>query len=132
MIRYNYEYERRLRVAYLGCGGHSFRNVLPCFQYAPADLVAVCDLQEARAAAFARQFGARRSYTDYVAMLAEERPEAVFIVTGYDRGGRPTYPQLAEQALRAGTHVWIEKPPAASAAEIRALMEVERETGRFV
>jgi predicted dehydrogenase len=65
-------------------------------------------------------------------MLAEEKPEAVFIVTGYDRDGRPTYPKLAEQALRAGAHVWIEKPPAASVAEIRALMEVERETGRFV
>src|SRR5206468_10876079 len=100
MIKFNYEYERKLRVAYLGCGGHSFRNIFPCFQFAPVDLVAVCDLQEARAAAFARQFGARRHYTDYARMLAEERPEAVFIVTGYDAAGRPTYPPLAEQAPR--------------------------------
>jgi predicted dehydrogenase len=132
MVRFNYEYERKLKVGYLGCGGHSFRNIFPCFQFAPLDLVGVCDLQEARAAAFARQFGARKHYTDYPAMLAEERPEAVFIVTGYDADGRPTYPQLAEQALRAGAHVWIEKPPAASAGEIRRLMEVERETERFV
>jgi predicted dehydrogenase len=132
MIRFNYEYERKLRVAYLGCGGHSFRNIFPCFQFAPVDLVGVCDLQEARATAFARQFGARKHYTEYATMLAEEQPEAVFIVTGYDADGRPTYPQLAEQALRSGAHVWIEKPPAASADEIRRLMEVERETGRFV
>jgi len=132
MIRYNHEYERRLRVAYLGCGGHSYRNILPCFQYAPVELVAVCDLQEARAAAFARQFGAGRHYTDYAAMLAAERPEAVFIVTGYGSDGRPTYPVLAEEALRAGAHAWIEKPPAATSEELRALLRVERETGRFV
>src|SRR5438270_565650 len=94
MIRFNYEYERRLKVAYLGCGGHSYRNIFPCFQFAPVDLWAVCDLQGPRAGAFARQFGARGYYTDYAQMLADVQPEAVFIVTGYDAQGRPTYPAL--------------------------------------
>lgn len=132
MIRYNFEYERRLRTVFLGCGGHSYRNVLPCFRYAPIDLVAVCDRVEDRAAAFARQFGALRHYTEFPRMLAEERPEAVFIVTGYDAEGRPTYPPLAMEAMRAGAHVWIEKPPAASTAEVRQMMAAEAETGRFV
>jgi len=132
MIRYNHEYERRLRAVHLGCGDHSFRNILPCFRYAPIDLVAVCDRREERAAAFARQFGAERHYADYERMLGEVRPEIVFIVTGYDAEGRPTYPALAEMALRAGAHAWIEKPPAASTAEIRRLRQLEAETGRFV
>jgi predicted dehydrogenase len=132
MIRYNHEFERRLRTVYLGCGDHSFRNILPCFRYAPIDLVAVCDQRGERAEAFARQFGAPRHYTDYEQMLAREAPEAVFIVTGYDAQGRPTYPPLAEAALRAGACVWMEKPPAATTAEIRRLQAAAAETGRFV
>jgi predicted dehydrogenase len=132
MIRYNHEYDRRVRAVHLGCGDHSYRNILPCFRYAPIDLVAVCDQRTERAAAFARQFGAERHYAEYERMLAEVRPEVVFIVTGYDADGRPTYPPLAEAALRAGAHAWIEKPPAASTEEIRRLMQVESETGRFV
>lgn len=132
MIRYNHEYDRRLRAVYLGCGDHSFRNILPCFRYAPIELVAVCDQREERAAAFARQFGAERHFSDYDRMIAEVRPEVVFIVTGYDAEGRPTYPPLAEAALRSGAHAWIEKPPASSTDEIRHLQAVEAETGRFV
>jgi predicted dehydrogenase len=132
MIRYNHEYERRLRAVFLGCGDHSYRNILPTFRYAPIDLLAVCDRREERAIAYARQFGALRHYAEYERMLAEERPEVVFIVTGYEADGRPTYPPLAAQALEAGAHVWMEKPPAATTAEIRRLMALEAETGRFV
>ncbi|HYH11106.1 MAG TPA: Gfo/Idh/MocA family oxidoreductase, partial [Thermomicrobiales bacterium] len=77
-VRYNFEYDRKVRVAFIGAGGHSFRNVYPTFQYAPVDLVAVCDLDGERAAAFARQFGATASYTDHREMLAREQPDAVF------------------------------------------------------
>src|ERR671924_412048 len=101
MVQFNYEYPRRLRAAHVGCGGHSFRNILPAYRYAPIDLVAVCDLDGARAAHFARQFGAERWYTDYRFLLEDERPEAVFLVTGYGPDGRPTYPELAVQALAA-------------------------------
>src|SRR5579885_1151624 len=87
LVRYNHEYERRLRVCFVGAGGHSFRNVYPAFRYAPVDLVAVCDLDEARARAYARQFGAERAYGDVEAMLAAERPEAVFVVTSYEPDG---------------------------------------------
>jgi len=132
MIQYAHEYRRRVRLLHLGCGGHSFRNILPCYRYAPIELTATCDADLPRAEAFAQQFGAPRAYADFAAALAEERPEAVAIVTGYDAERRPTYPDLAIQALRAGAHVFIEKPPAASVADVRRMMAAEQETGRFV
>jgi predicted dehydrogenase len=131
-ITYNPDYERRVRVGFIGCGGHSYRNIFPTFQYAPVDLVAVCDLNRERAEQVGRQFGAPAVYTDYHEMLSREALDAVFIVTGYDAQGRPLYPPIATDALRAGVHAWIEKPPAASAAEIRALQQTSAETGRFV
>lgn len=131
-ITYNFEYERRLRVCYIGAGGHSFRNVLPTFQYAPVDLLAICDQDGTRAEAYARQFGARASYTDHREMLAHERPDAVFIVTSYTQDGRVQATDLALEALQAGVHVWMEKPTAASSDEVRRLMAVSAQAKRFV
>jgi predicted dehydrogenase len=130
-VTYNAEYPRRLRTCFIGCGGHAVRNVYPTFLYAPVELTAVCDLDAERAAWCARQFGAERSYGDYRVMLEKERPEAVFVVTNYGEDGRPKYPAIAMDAMRAGAHVWIEKPPAASSAEVRAMRRVEEEAGRF-
>ena len=131
-ITYNFEYDRKVRAGFIGCGDHAYRNIFPTFQYTPIDLIAVCDLQAERAAAFARQFGARRSYTDHREMLAREQLDAVFIVAGYDEHHRPRYPQLAMETMQAGVHVWIEKPPAASLTEVEAMRTVSRATGRFV
>ena len=55
----NHEYDRKIRVGYIGSGEMSFRNILPCFHYTPIDLVAMADHNTDRGLAVARQFGAR-------------------------------------------------------------------------
>ena len=131
-VIYQPEYERRFRLAAIGCGGHAQRNLVPTYPFAPVDLVAVCDLDRARADACARMWGPAAVYTDHREMLERERPDAAVIVTNYDAEGRPRYPALAIDAMRAGAHAWIEKPPASSSAEVLQMKEVSRETGRFV
>jgi hypothetical protein len=88
-ITYNHEYQRKLKTTFIGCGGHAQRNIYPTFQYAPVDLVAVCDLDLNRAQGCARQFGARSFYSDHMEMLAREKPDLVFIVTNCDENFRP-------------------------------------------
>ena len=113
-ITYNFEYERKLRVCYIGAGDHSFRNVLPTFQYAPVDLLAICDRNVARAEAYARQFGARRCYGDHREMLAQERPDAIFIVTAYhpdDGCRRPTLRSMRSKPVCMSG--WKSRPPPA-------------------
>jgi len=131
-VRYNFEYERRLRACFIGAGGHSYRNIYPAFHYAPVDLVAIADHTEARARDYARLFGAERAYADYREMLAKEAPDAVFIVTSYHPDGRVQATDIAADALAAGAHVWMEKPTVASLVEARALREASRRTGRYV
>ena len=133
-LSYRHEYERRLRVALVGCGGQAFRNILPTFHYAPVELVATCDVDAGRAAAFARDHAAARSYGDYRTLLEKEAGalDAVFLATGYDAAGAPLYPLQAPLALEAGLHVWMEKPPAARVEQIEALREVRDRTGRQV
>jgi len=94
--------------------------------------MAVCDLNEERAATAARKFGAVRHYTDFDAMLGSEELDAVFIVAGYSFRGRPLYPELAIKALERGVHVWIEKPPAASVQEIEDMASASKKAGKYV
>jgi predicted dehydrogenase len=120
-----------LRVGFIGCGSHSFRNLYPCLSFLPVELVATCDLDAAKAAAFAAQFGAKASYTDYKVMLEKEKPEAVLVVTGYDVKGRPLYPPITEECLRRGVHVWMEKPPADTCADVDRMRAAEKSSGRW-
>jgi len=124
--------EKPIRAGFIGCGTHGFRNIYPAFQFAGVDLVAVTDHHAERSGAFAKLFGAERTYGDHKEMLAKERGlDAVFVVTDYDQRSRPQFPRLAMDVMRAGLHAWIEKPPAASVAEIDEMLACERETKRF-
>jgi predicted dehydrogenase len=131
-IDYRTEATRRVRAGFVGCGGHSYRNVYSAFHFAPVELVAVADVQKERADAYATEFGAARAYGDYREMLEKESLDCVFVVTNYDELGRPRFPGIAMDAMRAGAHAWIEKPPAANLEEVEAMQAVERQTGRFV
>jgi predicted dehydrogenase len=131
-IVYQFEYQNRIRAAFIGAGGHSFRNIYPALNYAPVDLVAVCDPNLTRAESYARVFGGSSAHADHRRMLDELRPEAVFIVTGYEPDGSVQATRIAVEAMRAGAHVWMEKPTAATSAEIAELQRVSAETGRLV
>ena len=129
---FNHEYKQHIRAAFIGCGKHAFQSILPSFQYAPIELVAICDLIPERAQFCARQFGALRWYTDYAKMLEQEELDAVFVVLNHDAAGRPQYAPVAVDVLRAGRHVWIEKPPASSLAEIEQMQEARDQAQRSV
>ncbi len=124
--------ERKVRVGFIGCGSHAFRNIYSSLQFLPVELKAVCDLDKTKADAFARQFGAEASYASADELLARDDIEAVLIVTDYDERGRPKYPQLACQALAAGKHAWMEKPPAANTADIEDMILAANKAGKNV
>lgn len=121
----------KIDVGFIGCGEHAWRNVLPALQFAPVNLVAICDRDKHDAQAFARQFGALNYYTDHRKMLRREKLDGVFIITGYD-DGRVMHMDLAMDVMRAGCHAWVEKPAANSPSEVREAMKVSDETGKFV
>lgn len=124
-IKFNYEYTSKLKVGFIGCGAHAFRNVYPTFDYAPVDLVAVCDLSEDRAEIYRKRFGAERVYTDYKEMIKKESLDAVFVVLNFDRNGHPLYPKILPDILEAGLPVWVEKPISYTAKEAETLMDLQ-------
>ena len=67
---------------------------------------------------FARRFPGARVTPDFDEMLADPELEAVVIATPV-----PTHYALAKQALEAGKHVFVEKPPAMRGAEMAELVD---------
>lgn len=89
-------------------------------------IAAVCDRNETWLANAAKQENAQ-PYTDFAAMLKHPGLEGVVISTGAD-----SHAALSIAAMRAGLHVFVEKPLCASVAEVNELRRVQRETGRIV
>ena len=130
--RYNFEYERRVRAGIAGCGEHSIRNILPALQYAPVDLVAACDLDLEQAERVGMSFGATHFYRNYLEMIEKEQLDAVYMVVSGQQRGVSLYPALAVQAMEAGAHVWVEKPPANTLEQAQMMVEASRKTGKFL
>jgi predicted dehydrogenase len=88
-----------------------------------ADLTWLCDSDVAKRELAARYPQARWAES-FDEMLADPELEAVVIATPV-----PTHYPLALQALRAGKHVFVEKPPAMRASEMEELVGVAEEVG---
>ncbi len=84
-----------------------------------ADLRWLCDASPEAQAEFAERYPNARVTGDFAEMLADDELDAVVIATPV-----PTHYALAKQALEAGKHVFVEKPPAMRAVEMDELAEL--------
>src|SRR5581483_1837020 len=73
---------------------------------------------------FAERYPNARVTGDFAEVLADPEVEAVVIATPV-----PTHYALAKQALEAGKHVFVEKPPAMRTAEMDELVSLAEERG---
>jgi predicted dehydrogenase len=117
----------RLKIAAVGCGNHAYRSLFPCFDYLPVRLVATCDVNRARAEKYAAHFGAEAACGSLAEVVARGGVEAVLIAVGPKQ-----HPDLACEALAAGLHVYLEKPPAMDVAGVDRIREAQRASGKHV
>lgn len=114
-------------IAVIGAG-YWGPNLVRNFRNSPDwDLVAVCDLDEARAR---KVIGARSTVeveTSIEALLARDDIEAVAIATP-----ARTHAPLALAAFEAGKHVVVEKPLADNADTAATMVAAAREAGRIL
>lgn len=112
----------RIKVGMVGLGLVARSHLKGYLAHPRAEVVAVCDLNEENARAFARRHHLPQVYTSYEQMLAEGGIDLVDI-------GTPTFlhAPMALQAARAGKHIHCEKPFCRNVAEG---LEVCAEVGR--
>jgi predicted dehydrogenase len=106
--------------------GYWGTNLARTFAAQPrARLTDLCDLDPARVAKLAAAHPEAHRHADFAAFLARPDLDAVAIATPPSR-----HHAMALAALRAGKHVWVEKPLALTAADGRELVEAARAAGR--
>jgi predicted dehydrogenase len=111
-------------VGVIGCGywgPNLIRNFASLEEYR---LVGVCDMDGNRARAAARRFGVSWYTDDADALIESPDIEAIAIATPIS-----THATLAKKVLRAGKHVIVEKPLAASVADCDELIQLADEQG---
>ncbi len=114
---------RRPRVAVIGCG-YWGKNLVRNFAALDA-LAAVADADPTIAAAFATEYCVGASATDE--LFADAKIDAVVIATPAE-----LHSSMALRALRAGKHVFVEKPLALRLDDAARLIDVAEETGRVL
>jgi predicted dehydrogenase len=92
-----------------------------------AELTWLCDLDETHLNPIAARYPDARATTSFDDLLADDALDAVVIATPV-----PTHYALAKQALEAGKHVFVEKPPAMRAAEMDELVALAVERDRVL
>jgi predicted dehydrogenase len=107
----------RINIACIGCGGMGSGHVN---RAARENLVALCDVDEVRAARAFEQYPNARKYRDFRRMLEEmnRQIDAVYVATP-DHIHAPA----SVMAMRLGKHVYCEKPLAHSIHECRVMAE---------
>jgi len=119
-----------IRIGVLGAGNHSTGMHGPALQAyvaehpGEAELAAVCDLDAAKAQAYADKFGFGKTYRDVDRMLDEERLDGLVAVTPI-----VLTEQIAGALLPRGIPLVIEKPPGADSQATRRLLAIAEQTG---
>jgi len=116
----------KMRVGMVGVAGFGGARRNRMREAGLFDIVACYDLN-AKALANACQQEGAQAVGSYEELLAVDGLEGMVISTGAD-----THADFSLRAMRAGLHVFVEKPLCCSADEVRELLAAQRETGRVV
>lgn len=111
----------------MGCGQIADAHLQASRSSGLATVVAVCDCVPDLARQAALRFGVPFWESDLDRMLAVTRPDVVHICTP-----PATHHVLLDRVLNAGSHAYVEKPFAVSAAEARQMLSNAAASGRVV
>ncbi len=122
------------RVALIGTGWYGKSDLFRLMQVAPVDVVALCDVDQHLLSEAAGLVKDRLNnnkqiqlYTDYRKLLADHKPEIVLI-------GTPDHWHALQtiDAVRAGAHVYVQKPISVDVMEGEAMLAAARKYKRVV
>jgi predicted dehydrogenase len=122
----------KINIAIIGCNGMGWANVNSLLKIADVDLIGICDVDnnaiQKRLLDYAKlRSNKPKTYTDYRELLNNKDIDAVVI-------GTPDHwhCRMMVDAVKAGKHVYVEKPVANSIAECNIMVAAQEKTGKIV
>lgn len=119
----------KVKIGIIGCGGIANQKHFPALsEYKDlCEMVAFCDIDEARAKAACEKYGAEgaKVYVDYKELLKDERIDTVHVLTP-----NVTHSPITVAAFAAGKNVMCEKPMAHTTEAAEAMMEAWKKSGK--
>ena len=111
------------KICVIGCGWMAGAGHGPAYQkyvneHPETELTACCDIDGGRAEAFKNDFGFQRFYTDWEAMLAAEKPDAVCLLVNVEY-----ISPISIKIFEMGIPLFLEKPPGINEAEAVRMAE---------
>ena len=124
--------DRKYRTALIGSGWWGMNIGRAAIQSGQCKMVAMCDVDrnqlDPAASEVERLSGDKpRKYKDYRELLEREKPEIAIVATPDH-----WHPLITIAAVKAGAHVYVEKPIGHTIMEGRAMVNAARATGRVV
>lgn len=122
------------RVALIGTGWYGKSDLFRLIQVAPVEVVGLCDPDKHQLEKAAEMVSQRQSnhkkppiYGDYRILLAEQKPEIVLI-------GSPDHWHALQaiDSIKAGAHVYVQKPISVDVMEGEAMVAAARKYNRVV
>lgn len=115
-------------VAVVGSSGHAARVAAPTVARTPdARLVGVLGSSPERGLSLSAEYPGARAFTDWDDLGSDPEVKAVWVA-----GPNATHVEFAARCLRAGRHVFVEKPLATNYREAERLRAVAEEEGRVL
>jgi len=112
---------RKLNLAAIGCGGQAGSDL---GNMAGENIVALCDVDERRAAGSFQRFPQAKRFKDFRKMFDDLGDQIDCVLVGTPDH---THAVAALAAMQHGKHVFCEKPLAHSVAEVRAMRQTARD-----
>lgn len=115
-----------IRIGIVGAGriGHVHAESVT-YHIPDAEVAMVTDVVEANAKKLAEKYGVPKYSANYMDLINDPGIDAVLVCSP-----TPTHAEISIAAMKAGKHVFCEKPVHTSLEKIREVAEVEKETGR--
>jgi predicted dehydrogenase len=108
-----------LTIAIVGCGKVADQHVQAIHRIADCRIVAVCDRELLMAKQLGERFGVSERFSHLEEMLRATTPDVVHITTPPQ-----SHFSLARQSLEGGSHVYLEKPFALTAEDVKSLIQL--------
>jgi predicted dehydrogenase/threonine dehydrogenase-like Zn-dependent dehydrogenase len=115
-------------IALIGAGNFTTATLIPALKrLGNVRLRSICSAGGLTARSAARRHGFEEAVSDYQQVLSDPQINAVVIATRHD-----THARFAAEALRAGKHVFVEKPLALTRQQLEEVVSAEQASGRIL